>query len=51
MSEGEFWDAYNNKIKHYSKKHSDLDAHFFKSMLAAYGDGLNNISETISQAE
>jgi curved DNA-binding protein CbpA len=44
MSEHEFWKHYHSRIDNYSRKHNQLDLEFFRSMVEAYGSGLNRIA-------
>lgn len=50
MSEDEFWNKYNQNVGKYTRKNTDLDQQFFKYMLEAYGNGLNDVSKQISRA-
>lgn len=46
MTEEEFWSTYKDQAAKYSKKHLELDVEFLKEMLTAYGEGLNEISQS-----
>lgn len=47
MSESEFWRLYNEELQAYSKAHLQMDLEFFRKVADVYGDGLNNIQETL----
>ncbi len=51
MTEEDFWQEYNSKIKKYESLDAEIDVEFLKEMLETYGDGLNNISKSISKAD
>jgi len=49
MSEEEFWRRYNVEVNRFSRKDADLDIDFFKEMLGVYGNGLNDIANSITE--
>ena len=49
MSEEEFWRRYNLEVNKFSRKDADLDVQFFKEMLSVYGNGLNDIANSIAE--
>jgi hypothetical protein len=47
LSEDEFWEKYHSKVEEYTQKDAQTDILFLKKILSVYGDGLNQISQTL----